>query len=93
MAPQWTESSDKHGIPRPDQVYAIVNATYAGPLPGESNDDGQVWLYIGPPHAQALPENEIEILVNVYADERPARNLPRDGAGSQVPPIPTGESP
>ncbi len=71
MEPQWPGSSSKHGVPRPDQVFVIVHATYTGVLPDQSDDDGEVRLYIGPPHAQALPE--MEILVNVYADGREAR--------------------
>ena len=50
-----------------------MHATYSDLLPGQSLDEGQVWLYIGPPHAQALLEHEIEDLVNVYADGREAR--------------------
>ncbi|MEO7016722.1 MAG: hypothetical protein ABI130_16305 [Leifsonia sp.] len=49
----------KHGVPQADQVWA---------LPGQSIDDGAVWLYIGHPHAQTA--RELEILVNVYPDGR-----------------------
>ena len=70
MAPRWTDSSDKHGIPRDDQVYAIVNPTYSARVPEEDAGGGQVWLYIGHPHPQT--EREIEILVNVYPDGREA---------------------
>ncbi|NHN54694.1 hypothetical protein G9U51_02720 [Calidifontibacter sp. DB0510] len=73
MTPKWTASSDKHGVARPDQAYAIAHRTYVDHLPQESIDDGEVWLFIGPRHAQALPEDEIEVLVNVYSDGRPAR--------------------
>ena len=68
MAPRWVPSSDRHGVDRADQVYAILHATYSAVLPGESLDDGTVTLYIGPEHAQTL--REIEILVNVYPDNR-----------------------
>ena len=71
MAPRWTESSGKHGVPRPDIAYAIAQASYTRLLPGQSIDDGQVWLYIGHPHAQT--DREVEVLVNVYGDGREAR--------------------
>lgn len=70
MAPRWTDSSDKHHIPRNDQVYAIVHANYKDKLDSEKLDEGDVWLYIGHPHAQT--EREIEVLVNVYQDGREA---------------------
>ena len=70
MAPRWTNSSDKHKIPRADQVYAIAHANYKDRLDSEKLDDGEVWLYIGNPHAQT--EREVEVLVNVYPDDREA---------------------
>jgi hypothetical protein len=70
VAPRWTESSDKHGIPREDQVYAIVHASYSAKLLDDSMGDGEVWLYIGHPHPQT--HREIEVLVNVYSDGREA---------------------
>ena len=68
MAPRWTQSSEKHGLNRRDQMYAIIHATYRATLPGEGFDDGVVTLYIGPQHPQT--EREIEVLVNVYGDGR-----------------------
>jgi len=68
VTPRWTVSADRHGVARADQVYAIVNANYTVRLDHERLDEGEVWLYIGHPHAQT--EREIEILVNVYADGR-----------------------
>lgn len=68
MAPRWLGSSEKHGISRQDQVYAMVHANYSARLAGESLDDGDVWLYIGNPHAQTA--REIEILITVYPDGR-----------------------
>lgn len=50
-----------------------MHATYSRQLAGASVDDGEVWLYIGHPHAQSLPDDEIEVLVNVYSDGREAR--------------------
>ncbi|HWH26831.1 MAG TPA: hypothetical protein VNT53_09325 [Pseudolysinimonas sp.] len=70
MAPRWTDSSDKHGVPRADQVFAIVHANYKVKFEGEKLDDGDVWLYIGHPHAQT--QREVEVLVNVYPDGREA---------------------
>lgn len=71
VAPSWERSSDKHGIPHSDQVWAIAHATYSAALAGAAVDEGTVWLYIGPPHG---PTNrELEILVNVYTDGREAR--------------------
>lgn len=68
MAPRWATSSDKHGVPRTDQIYAILHANYIAELPGQSIDDGTVSLYIGPEHAHT--DRELELLVNVYPDGR-----------------------
>jgi hypothetical protein len=70
VAPRWAHSADKHGIPRADQIYALINATYKVELADERIDGGAVWLYIGPPHAQT--DRELELLVNVYSDGREA---------------------
>lgn len=70
MAPRWITSSEKHAIPRADQIWAMVHPNYQTELPGESIDDGTVWLFIGHPHAQT--DREIEILINVYEDGREA---------------------
>jgi len=70
LAPRWAESTSKHGIPRADQIYAIVNATYQARIETEGVDTGEVWLYIGRPHPQT--EREIEILVKTYSDGRAA---------------------
>lgn len=70
MAPRWAHLADKHGIPRADQIYALINATYTVELVNERLDGGAVWLYIGPPHAQT--ERELELLVNVYNGGREA---------------------
>ena len=69
MPPRWEPSSEKHGIPRNDQVYAILNATYVADL-GPSDNDGVLRLYIGPEHPQTA--RELEILVNHFADGREA---------------------
>lgn len=65
MAPQWSGSSGKHEISQTDAVHAILNATYTAVLEDEV-DEGHVTLFIGPRHAQALPEDEIEILVHEF---------------------------
>jgi hypothetical protein len=51
-------------------MWAMLHPAYRAELPGESIDDGTVWLYIGQPHAQT--DREIEILVNVYVGGREA---------------------
>ena len=70
MAPIWTSSSAKHGVSKGDQLYAMTHANYKSIVQGEGLDGGQVYLFIGPPHAQT--DREIEILVNVFADGREA---------------------
>ena len=61
MPPRWEPSSDKHNVPRADQVYAIVYATFVHIL-GEPVAAGQIVLYIGPEHGQT--DRELEILVH-----------------------------
>jgi hypothetical protein len=70
VTPRWADSTNKHAIPRQDQMYAILSADYRIRLDSEKLDDGDVWLYIGRPHAQT--DREIEVLVNVYSDGRDA---------------------
>ncbi len=79
MTPRWADSANKHRVPRADQVYAIVHASYRVRLESEKLDEGDVWLYIGHPHAQT--EREIEVLVNVYADGRESLILHAMGLG------------
>jgi hypothetical protein len=69
MPPRWEPSSDKHDVPRTDQVHAILNASYIADL-GTSDDGGTLRLYIGPEHAQT--DRELEILVNHFTDGREA---------------------
>ncbi|TFD45390.1 hypothetical protein E3T55_18845 [Cryobacterium frigoriphilum] len=68
MPPRWESSSDKHGVDRVDQIYAILHANYTAELPGAGRDDGIVTLFIGPQHEQT--DREVEILVNVFLDGR-----------------------
>ena len=69
MPPRWESSSEKHGVPQHDQVYAILHATYVADL-GPNDDGGEIRLYIGPEHFQT--ERELEILVNQFTDGREA---------------------
>lgn len=63
---RWTESTAKPGVARHDAVYAILHATFAAVLPDNPTGDGQIRLFIGPRHAQALASDEIEALVHEY---------------------------
>ncbi len=63
MAPRWVGSSERHGIPRGDQIHAILNATFEAELQGEAKE-GRIVLFIGPPHGQTA--RELEILVNEF---------------------------
>lgn len=72
MVPQWKGSADKHGVARGDAIYALLHSTYTDVLADEPREEGQIRLFIGPRHAQALPGDEIEILVHEYPD-RPGR--------------------
>lgn len=49
-------------------MYAILNATFTDVLSDEQRDKGHVRLFIGPPHAQALPDDEIEVLAHEFPD-------------------------
>lgn len=65
MAPRWLGSSDKHDIPKGEQIHAILNATFTAELPGEARE-GRIMLFIGPSHAQT--DRELEILVHEFPD-------------------------
>jgi len=65
MPPRWEPSSDRHFVPRRDQVYAIVHATYVRVL-DEPVEFGELVIYIGPEHAQT--DRELEILVHEFPD-------------------------
>jgi hypothetical protein len=64
MAPRWLDSADKHSVPRPDQVYVLLHASYVAELTDEQTPSGRIMLFIGPQHAQT--DREIEILVHEY---------------------------
>lgn len=66
MVPQWTTSTKKHGVTRADAVHVLLYATYVDVLADEPREEGQVRLFIGPRHAQALPADEVEVLVHEF---------------------------
>lgn len=68
MAPKWLGSSEKHGVPKGDQIYAILNAGFTTELIGEAKV-GRIMLYIGPAHAQT--DRELEILVHEFPETGP----------------------
>ena len=65
MTPRWTESTGKHGVTRADATYALLHPSYRAVLP-DPVDEGQVVVFIGPSHAQALADDEIEVLVREF---------------------------
>lgn len=65
MVPKWLESSRKHGVPKGDQIFAILNANFTAELDGEALV-GRIMLYISPAHAQT--DRELEILVHEYPE-------------------------
>lgn len=65
VAPGWTELTSKHVVSRVDATYALLYPTYRAVLPDQV-DEGQVVVFIGPPHAQALRDDEIEVLVREF---------------------------
>ncbi|WP_104081111.1 hypothetical protein [Cryobacterium sp. Y11] len=66
MASKFLDSSEKHGIPRQDIVYAILHANYVRVLEHERVNKGRIKLYIGHPHGQT--DREIEILVHEFPE-------------------------
>lgn len=68
MVPQWRDSAGKHGVARGDAIHAMLNATYDDVLVNEPRTAGRIRLFIGPRHAQALPADEIEVLVHEFPD-------------------------
>ena len=65
MAPKWLGSSERHGVPPGDQIYAVLNANFVWELQGEAAT-GRIMLYIGPAHAQT--DREVEILVHEFPE-------------------------
>lgn len=64
MVPRWTNSTNKHGVPRGDQIHALLHPTYVAELVGELPESGRIMLFIGHPHPQT--DREVEILVHEY---------------------------
>ena len=64
MVPRWTDSTNKHGVPRGDQIHALLHPTYVAELVDERPQLGRIMLFIGPPHPQT--DREVEILVHEF---------------------------
>lgn len=67
MGVDFKDSADRHGIPRRDTMYAILNAVVSQEVPGRPGETTKV--YIGHPHAQT------ERYLEVIAALRPTRDL------------------
>ena len=63
MAPRWTDSTDKHRVPRSEQIYVLLNPSYQAELPDQVAE-GQIVLFIG--FASEHSVREIEVLVQTY---------------------------
>ena len=70
MSPRWTASSDKHGISRRAQAFAIMHPTYRRLTGAAGVHGGRVALYTG--HGHELNEREVEVLVEVFDDGQEA---------------------
>ena len=46
----------------------MLHASFTGVLVDEKPPEGQIRLFIGPRHAQALSDDEVEILVHEFPD-------------------------
>ncbi len=44
----------------------MLRATYTSVLIDEGTEEGQIRLFIGPRHAQALPADEVEVLAHEF---------------------------
>ncbi len=69
MPPQWEPSSFKHGIPRHDQVFVVMNRNYQRVI--EEDHSTLVILYTGRQHPQT--EREVEILVRHFKNGAESR--------------------
>lgn len=67
MAVQYTNSADKHGVPREDSLYAMLHAEVSAELDGEPGEVTMV--YIGHPHGQT------DRYIEVIAAHRPPRTV------------------
>jgi hypothetical protein len=70
MTPRWAPSSEKHGVPRDDQVHVLLHPTCVSSFGGSTTEDGTVVLYIGHPHGQT--EREVGIRVRHFPAGREA---------------------
>lgn len=59
----FSPSAGKHGISNEDAAWAMRNAVVITDL--EKQGDEVTRLYIGHPHAQALPDDYLEVLVSI----------------------------
>lgn len=50
VAVRFASSADKHGIPREDSLYAVMNAEASAEVEGEPGETTMV--YVGRPHGQ-----------------------------------------
>ena len=66
MTPRWTGSTDRHGVPRGEQIHAMLHPTYVAELVDEQPETGHITLFIGHPHPQT--DREVEILVHEFPD-------------------------
>lgn len=67
MGVQFANSADKHGIPREDTLYAIMNAEVSAEVEGEPGEVTMV--YVGHPHGQT------DRYIEVIAAHRPPRTI------------------
>lgn len=63
MTPHWEPSAFKHGIPKEDQIYAMLHGVFRYVIE-EDTGHGRLLIIIGPAHPQT--NREVEILVRDY---------------------------
>lgn len=67
MGVEFTDSADKHGIPRADSLHAMIHADASAELEGLPGETTIV--YIGHPHGQT------DHYIEVIAGHRPPRDV------------------
>lgn len=67
MGVQFTDSADKHGIPREDSLYAIMHAEASAEVDGDPAETTMV--YVGHPHGQT------DRYIEVIAANHPPRTI------------------
>lgn len=60
---EWAPSASKHGIPTLDAAWAVAHYEVTADL--DVTGDEVTRLYIGHPHAQALPDDYLEVLASI----------------------------